>query len=413
MGKHREQGHFDRARWRLALLVPFWILQTIFLLGLMGVFSYRLVATSELLKDEQTKAEVSAVKIVWEVSNVGFSLISLGLCLGEVAKFMTETLTPLAMFISHIIKAVLAFAVLGLDVAMHLQNLEGKYTLIGLGIDGGLLLATTIPTIYSIIVYRRHLKYSDYQPAVNAKSYGFSTPPKISTRPNDSRLELGDDFYHNGSETSYPPQTATLGSSRSRSGSISKNAGALVVTTRPRSLLSTRSARRVSSGGSSILTMLDTGAGAGGPDVAKFRAAATSPREPYSHERSTEFEEYVKRRSVATAGSDGGSSTLDAMSPSGTRCVSWASSRGLLPVPEDQEGGGGGNGMYSAYSPYRSGSVSYGPALSPPGSPQVASPSPYVAYALPRDRAGSGGSDRTALLAESGDIGSQSMSRRS
>lgn len=65
MGKHREQGHFDRARWRLALLVPFWILQVVFLLSLMGVFSYRLVATSELLKDEEKKASVSTVKIVW------------------------------------------------------------------------------------------------------------------------------------------------------------------------------------------------------------------------------------------------------------------------------------------------------------------------------------------------------------
>ncbi|KAL8308265.1 hypothetical protein RB593_006537 [Gaeumannomyces tritici] len=419
MGKHREQGHFDRARWRLALLVPFWILQIIFLLGLMGVFSYQLVATSELLKDEETKENVSTVKMVWEVCNVGFSLVSLGLCLGEVAKLVTETLTPLAMLISHIIKTVLAFAVLGLDVAMHLQNLEGKYTLIGLGIDGGLLLATTVPTIYSILVYRRHLKYSDYQPAVNAKSYGFSTPPKTSTPPNDSRLELGDDFYHNGSETSYPSQTASLGSSCSRSGSISKHAGALVAAARSMSTRSTRSTRRVSSGGSSILTMLDVGGS--GLDVAKPRAAvATSPpREPYSHERSTEFEEYVKRRSMV-AGSDGGLSALDALSPSGTtRCVSWASSRGLLPVPEDdQEGGGGGGGAYSAYSPYRSGSFSYGPSLSPPGSPPnglATSPSPYVAYAPPppRDRAGSGGSDGTALLAESGDLGGQSMSRSS
>ncbi|KLU85671.1 hypothetical protein MAPG_04693 [Magnaporthiopsis poae ATCC 64411] len=306
MGKHREQGHFDRARWRLALLVPFWILQLLFLLGLMGVFSYRLVATSELLKDEETKAGVSTVKIIWEVLNVGFALISLALCLVEVAKFLTETLTPLVMLISHIVKAVLAVAVLGLDVAVHLKNMEGKYTMIGLGIDGGLLLATFIPTIYSIIVYRRHLKYSDYQHPVNAKSYGFSSPPKISTPPSHSRLELGEAFYTDGFETSYASQTSTMSSSRSRSGSCHKpGGGAVVVANRTRSLLSVRSGRRVSSGGSSILTMLDTGGGNGGrdsPDLAKTRAAAASPLSPYSHERSTEFEEYVKRRSKVSGG---------------------------------------------------------------------------------------------------------------
>lgn len=292
-------------------------------------------------------------------------------------------------------------------------------------------LATFIPTIYSIIVYRRHLKYNDYQHPVNAKSYGFSSPPKISTPPNHSRLELGDGFYTDGFETSYPSQTSTMSSSRSRSGSCHKPAGGAVVANRTRSLLSVRSDRRVSSGGSSILTMLDTSGGNGGrdsPDLANTRAAAASPLSPYSHERSTEFEEYVKRRSkVSAGGGDGYSTTPDALSPAaaGTRCVSWASSRGLTPVPEGQEassdGNGNGGGAYSSYSPYRSGSisVSIASAISPPGSPLNApagfgaAPLPYATYGSQRNRSGSDESDRTGLLANSEDIGNQSMSRRS
>lgn len=54
------------------------------------------------------------------------------------------------MLVSHIIKAVLSVAVLGLDVAVHLKNMDGKYTVIGLGIDVGLLyVSRTLPSFPS------------------------------------------------------------------------------------------------------------------------------------------------------------------------------------------------------------------------------------------------------------------------
>jgi hypothetical protein len=64
MSHHRQQGQFDRARWRGLILGPFWFLQIALLLCLMGVFSYRLAETSELLKDKGKRASVSTIKIV-------------------------------------------------------------------------------------------------------------------------------------------------------------------------------------------------------------------------------------------------------------------------------------------------------------------------------------------------------------
>ena len=61
---HRDQSHFDRARWRKALLVPFWLAQITLLLGLMGIFAYRLAETIRTYKENDEKGTVPTVEVV-------------------------------------------------------------------------------------------------------------------------------------------------------------------------------------------------------------------------------------------------------------------------------------------------------------------------------------------------------------
>lgn len=42
MASHRAQAQFARSRWRLVILIPFWVLQLTLTLALVGLFIYRL-----------------------------------------------------------------------------------------------------------------------------------------------------------------------------------------------------------------------------------------------------------------------------------------------------------------------------------------------------------------------------------
>jgi hypothetical protein len=52
MGNFSDQGLFERAGWRMRVLIPAWVVQVASLLGMMGLFSYRLAETIEAWEDK-------------------------------------------------------------------------------------------------------------------------------------------------------------------------------------------------------------------------------------------------------------------------------------------------------------------------------------------------------------------------
>ena len=62
--RHRDNGQFSHARWRKRVLLPCWIAQIGLLLGMMGLFSYRLSNTVKTWKDEEDKGNIPMVEFV-------------------------------------------------------------------------------------------------------------------------------------------------------------------------------------------------------------------------------------------------------------------------------------------------------------------------------------------------------------
>ena len=55
---------FQRAKWKLQLLIPAWIFQMVVLLGLMGIFAYRVAETVEHYSDTAKNGQIPTVEIV-------------------------------------------------------------------------------------------------------------------------------------------------------------------------------------------------------------------------------------------------------------------------------------------------------------------------------------------------------------
>uniref|UniRef100_L2G8Z2 Uncharacterized protein n=1 Tax=Colletotrichum fructicola (strain Nara gc5) TaxID=1213859 RepID=L2G8Z2_COLFN len=187
---HRQQAQFDRARWRMALLLPFWILQMMVLLAVIGLFSWRL---SDTLRNWDSQVEdkgmFPTVEVVWESVNIGFSLICLFSTIYEVSKLAAETLTPWTMIFTHVLKFVCSMATLALDIVVFTQRKDSHYSVVGLGLDCFLILLISVPGIYAIQTYRRLAKYDDYHYPVNHKPYGFNDLEQNTTY--NSRLSIG------------------------------------------------------------------------------------------------------------------------------------------------------------------------------------------------------------------------------
>ncbi|KAL2151293.1 hypothetical protein VTH82DRAFT_6391 [Thermothelomyces myriococcoides] len=167
-----------RAQWRKAILIPLWLFQIAVLLGLMGIFAYRLAETFEDYNERDKHGDMPIVEVVWEATNVGFNLIALILNIVEIARMVTERLTPFVMLFTQTIKLTLAFAVLALDIVAYLERMDGHYSTIGLSLDCGLLAANIAALIYAARTYRRLLHYEDYHLTWNtAPGKAVRSPP--------------------------------------------------------------------------------------------------------------------------------------------------------------------------------------------------------------------------------------------
>lgn len=55
------------------------------------------------------------------------------------AKMARETLTPWTMLFTHVLKIVTSCASLAIDIVMYIERKDRHYSLIGLGMDAGLM----------------------------------------------------------------------------------------------------------------------------------------------------------------------------------------------------------------------------------------------------------------------------------
>ncbi|KAK5662573.1 hypothetical protein OQA88_8486 [Cercophora sp. LCS_1] len=167
-----DQVLFTRAKWRLKFMVPCWGVQIVMLLCLMGIFAYRVAETVEHYSDEEATGRIPTVEIVWESTNVGFSTLALICTIIEISKMATETLTPFAMLCTHVLKLTLAFAMLSLDITVHIQGVDHNYSIVGLALDCAFLAVAIATFVYSLKVFRRVLKFEQYQATETRKMPG-------------------------------------------------------------------------------------------------------------------------------------------------------------------------------------------------------------------------------------------------
>ncbi|KAH7018313.1 uncharacterized protein B0I36DRAFT_37812 [Microdochium trichocladiopsis] len=174
LGARHHHSNFSRSKWKKSILWPCWALQCALLLTLMGLFSYRVSDTLTASRQESKNQDhIPVVELVWESANIGFSLICLVITLLSVARFVAEALTPASMLFGNLVSLVFSAAILALDIVIHVQGTDHRYSLIGLVLDIVLGVSTLILSIYSIIVYRRVSKYDDYQLPYNVHNYGY------------------------------------------------------------------------------------------------------------------------------------------------------------------------------------------------------------------------------------------------
>ncbi|KAK6952859.1 hypothetical protein Daesc_005154 [Daldinia eschscholtzii] len=246
---HRDNAQFSRAKWRKRILLPCWIVQVLLLLGMMGLFSYRLSRTSKTWKDQQDQGEDPTVEFVWETANVTFSFISLVIVFVSIARFVAEVLTPVPLLFGNIINLALTSAVLALDIVVYVKYADRKYSLIGLIMDCVLI-------------------YDDYHLPGNVKPYGFA-----------SAEEPEETAYRSSWLDAPVPYDPTNPST---------------TVTRPRSL--SAASRHISL----ALSSHPTSPPASPPAVQPMMER----RKSYDHKRDTAFDEYVRRRSSSYTKAD-------------------------------------------------------------------------------------------------------------
>lgn len=371
MGTHQKQDQHDRAGWRKSFLLPSWIAQIILLLGLIGIFAYRLAETVERYKAEseirnddalpglghEHNRHVPKVEFVWEVTNVSFSIASLLLNIIEMSRLISETLTPFFMLFTHIVKLTLAAAILGLDVVAYIQNIEGNWPIIGLAIDISLLVVTLSATIYSVRAYRRVSKSADYAHPANVKHYGYGGAYKglSDNGPGDFANTRNSSYSgYSNVDVELGNSTHIYSDSRTEQQRTRAYSGASLSSLASSSISTLKRAASTST----VQTTVST-----------FPVSPLERRPSYNHKRDTQFDDYVNKRHSETFKDDvdaaigaefgwgaGGRNSMersDSVVGSGSvqvakvrargdsvgnnRTKSWSGEQGLVAVPEGPE----------------------------------------------------------------------------
>ncbi|KAJ4422635.1 hypothetical protein N0V82_002754 [Gnomoniopsis sp. IMI 355080] len=171
MAKHRDQAKFDRAEWRLMVLLPCWIAQISLLLILIGISSYLL---SNAMKDD---VEVRATAIAWEGINIGVGVISVLLTAVEIVRTILETLTPKILLAANMVKlfgVILSMIMDGLVTGTDLSSWADG-TLV---IHSFLIISILALGSYASWKWRRLAEYDDYHLPGNVKPFGFKSDLK-------------------------------------------------------------------------------------------------------------------------------------------------------------------------------------------------------------------------------------------
>ncbi|KAL6899030.1 hypothetical protein GGI43DRAFT_76940 [Trichoderma evansii] len=245
MANPRAHAQFDRAKWRLFILAPAWSLQLTLALGMLGLFSWRLGDTVHHFDERHKAGKAPVIEYVWEATNIAMSSVVAFCTIFEIAKYFSESLTPWTVLFTHVVKLACASAILALDVVIYVQRDDSHYSLIGLGMDGLLMFTAISLAIYAILAYRRLSKYDEYSSPVDAKSYIFNDGMDIDTSYSNAS------YSSRHEERGLVDKRESVGSSRLSVGSVAAPTILEPVEQRPRR---------------------------------------------YSHERDTQFDEYVSRR---------------------------------------------------------------------------------------------------------------------
>ncbi|KAL1861784.1 hypothetical protein Daus18300_008600 [Diaporthe australafricana] len=172
MVHHRDQAKFDRAQWRLRVLVPSWMVQISLYLVLIGISSY-LLANAIGVSDE-----TRGTAVAWESITIGFAAISILCAAFEIFRTFAEALTPKEMVVSSLVKLV------GIIVSMIMRGLLSDAEDLSTWITGtqvihGLLI---IPVLalgsYAAWIWRCLAQYDDYDHPANVKPFGFKSDRK-------------------------------------------------------------------------------------------------------------------------------------------------------------------------------------------------------------------------------------------
>ncbi|KAI3402064.1 hypothetical protein diail_4038 [Diaporthe ilicicola] len=171
MALHRDQAKFDRAQWRLMLLVPSWMVQISLYLVLIGISAY-LLANATGVSDE-----TKGTAIAWESITIGFAAISIFCAAFEIFRTFAEALTPKEMVVSSLIK--LAGIIVSMIMGGLMSDTDLSTWVPGTQVIHGILLIPVLaPGSYAAWIWRCLAQYDDYDHPANVKPFGFKSDKK-------------------------------------------------------------------------------------------------------------------------------------------------------------------------------------------------------------------------------------------
>jgi hypothetical protein len=134
-----------------------------------GLFAYRIGDTLKSYKDRK----VPQLEIIWESTNVALSFLASVCTMVEIARYISESLTPWTVLFTHTIKLTCASCLLALDVVAHVKVIDGHFSTIGLALDAAFMLTASALAVYAAVTYRR-ISSRDAAHRVAIKGYGFN-----------------------------------------------------------------------------------------------------------------------------------------------------------------------------------------------------------------------------------------------